>query len=293
LEVEMSRRIGFAVMTMAGMVVGTGCGSGSPTGPDAVATPPPVTTPAATLTGVRVEGSASVAEGATLQLRATAAYSDGSSRDVSTQASWTSSRPSVASVSATGLVTAATTGTTDLSATFQGQTGRHTLAVGAAEWDVRIDLASFTASETCDDFTQGLDDMEVAYRIAVVLANGQQTVLADTGHPGNPSGTSLNGAVRLRQGQVVSLNQSRTFRLPGAAGQSARIEFRATEWDEQVVLVPPSVRWVRDGRMDDLSGSRTHGYSNGSWSSLGSNQVTLGVSGCRARIDYSVIATRR
>lgn len=289
----MSRRIGFAFVAVAGIVVGTGCGSGSPTGPDPIAPPPPTTTPAASLTAVRVDGSASVAEGGTVQLRALASYSDGSSRDVSAQATWSSSRPSVASVSATGLVTAATLGTTDVSATYQGQTGRQTLSVGAAEWEVRIDLASFTAVDSCDDFTQGLDSMEVAYKVAVVLANGQQTVLTDTGHPGNPSGGSLNGAVRLREGQVVSLNQSRTFRLPGTSGQSARVEFRATEWDEQVVLIPPSVRWVRDDRMDDRAGSHTHGYSNGSWSSLGSNQITLGVSGCRARIDYSVSATRR
>jgi hypothetical protein len=293
MEAEMSRRIGFALVAVTGIVVGTGCGSGSPTGPDPIASPPPVTTPTPTLTALRVEGSASVPEGGSVQLRATAAYSDGSSRDVSMQATWSSSRPSVASVSATGLVSAVTAGTTDVAAAYQGQTGRQTLSVGAAEWDLRIDLESFTAAESCDDFTQGLDSMEVAYKIAVVLANGQQSVLADTGYPGNPSGSSLNGAVRLREGQVVRLNQTRTYRLPGTAGQSARLEFRATEWDEQIVVIPPSVRWVRDDRMDDRSGSRTHGYSNGSWSSLGNNSITLGVSGCRARIDYSVSATRR
>ena len=196
---------GFRFVAVAGIVVGTGCGSGSPTGPDPIVGPPPTTTPAASLTAVRVDGSASVAEGGTVQLRAMASYSDGSSREVSAQATWSSSRPSVASVSASGLVTAATLGTTDVSATYQGQTGRQSLSVGAAEWDVRIDLASFTAVDSCDDFTQGLDSMEVAYKVAVVLANGQQTVLTDTGHPGNPSGGSLNGAVRLREGQVVSL----------------------------------------------------------------------------------------
>lgn len=288
----MSRGIGFALVAVTGIVVGTGCGS-SPTGPDPIASPPPVTTPTATLTAVRVEGSASVPEGGSVQLRATAAYSDGSSRDVSMQATWSSSRPSVASVSATGLVSAVTAGTTDVAAAYQGQTGRQTLSVGAAEWDLRIDLESFTAAESCDDFTQGLDSMEVAYKVAVVLANGQQNVVADTGYPGNPSGGNLNGAVRLREGQVVRLNQTRTYRLPGTAGQSARVEFRATEWDEQVVVIPPSVRWVRDDRMDDRSGARTHAYANGSWSSLGTNSITLGVSGCRARIDYSVTATRR
>jgi hypothetical protein len=91
---------------------------------------------------------------------------------------------------------------------------------------------------------------------------------------------------------VVSLNRSRTFSLPGRAGEFARVEFRATEWDEQIVVIPPSVRWVRDDRMDDRSGSRSHGFANGAWSGLGNNSITLGVSGCRARIDYRVTATR-
>ena len=290
----MSRRIAFAFVAVAGIVMGIGCaGGGSPTEPDIEPSPAPTPRPDVTLTAVRIEGPASVAEGGTVQLKAVAAYSDGSSRDVSTQASWSSSRTSVASVSATGVVTGLTAGSTDIVAAYQGVTGRQTLAVGAAEWDVRVELSSLTAIETCDDFTQGLDSMELAYKVSVVLANGQQSVLADTGYPGSPSGSTLNGAVRLRQGQVVSLNQSRTFRLPGTSGQSARVEFRATEWDEEVVVIPPSTRWVRDNRMNDLSSARSHGYANGSWSSLGNNSITLGGSGCRVRIDYSVIATRR
>jgi hypothetical protein len=288
----MSRRIMWALVAVAGIVTGTGCGGGAnPMGPDPE--PSPVTQPSATLTAVRVEGSTSVAEGESTQLKAVAAFSDGSTRDVSTQAAWSSSQTSVATVSSTGLVTARTSGNTDIAASYQGQTGRQTVSVGAAEWDVVVNLASFTAVETCDDFTQGLDTMEVAYKVAVVLANGQETVLADTGHPGSPSGSNLTGVSRLRQGQVVSLNRSRTFRLPGTAGQSARVEFRATEWDEQIVVIPPSVRWVRDDRMNNRSGSRSHSYANGSWSSLGNSSITLGSSGCRAQIDYSVTATRR
>jgi hypothetical protein len=118
-------------------------------------------------------------------------------------------------------------------------------------------------------------------------------VLSDTGHPGSPSGGNINGVVRLREAQVVRLDRSETFRLPGSAGQFARVEFRATEWDEQIVVIPPSTRWVRDDRMDDRSGARSHSYANDSWSGLGNNSITLGGSGCRARIDYRVSATRR
>jgi hypothetical protein len=289
-EVEMSRRIGL-VFTLAAMVTAVACGGG-PTGPDEVQPPGPTPAPV-TVGSLKIEGGASLAEGQTLQLKAAAQMSDGSSRDVSSQAVWQSSQPSVATVSSSGLVTALASGSADISASYQGQSARQTLSIGAGQWDLQIEVASFTALETCDDFTQGLDSMEVAYKVSVVLANGQQAVLADTGYPGNPSGSTLNGVVRLREGQVVALNASRTFRLPGRTGESARVEFRATEWDEQVVVIPPSIRWVRDDRMNDRSGARGHGYENGRWSGLGNNSITLGGSGCRARMDYSVSATRR
>ena len=130
--------------------------------------------------------------------------------------------------------------------------------------------------------------------LALLVAVGSfSTVLADTGYPGNPSGSRLSGATRLRTGQVVGLSDEMTLTLPGAAGQFARVEFRATEWDEQIVLIPPSTRWVRDDSMDDRLGTRTHTYVNGAWSNLGNNSITLGPSGCRLRLDYRVTASRR
>jgi hypothetical protein len=165
--------------------------------------------------------------------------------------------------------------------------------IGPTQWDLRVALSSFTALETCDDFTQGLNDMEIAYKASVVLPDGQEAVLADTGHPGNPSGSRLAGADRLRAGQVVALGGARTFRLPGEDGQFVRVEFRATEWDEQIVIFPPSIRWVRDDRMNNRLGARSHAYGSGSWPSLGNNSIVLGSSGCRVRLDYQLTATRR
>jgi hypothetical protein len=245
------------------------------------------------VTSVRIDGGTTVSEGDTLQLKAMAEQSDGPAVDVTAQATWRSAHPRIATVSATGLVTAVGAGTADISADYQGQTGRRTVSVGAASWDVRIALTSVTALETCDDFTQGLTDMEVAYRAAVVRPDGRQTVLADTGYPGSASGSQLTGAARLRTGQVVRLTGETTLTLPGSAGQFARVEFRATEWDEQVVIIPPSVRWVRDDSMDGRVGTRTHSYASGGWSGLGNNSITLGSSGCRLRLDYQASASRR
>jgi hypothetical protein len=66
----------------------------------------------------------------TIQLTATARFVDGSSRDVTSSATWTSSDPTLATVSSTGLVTAVGGGPVDVRATYQGVTGALTLQVG-------------------------------------------------------------------------------------------------------------------------------------------------------------------
>src|SRR5499427_2224207 len=60
---------------------------------------------------------------ATIQLTATARFADGSARDVTTAATWTSANPAVATVSATGLVTALGAGQVEFRASYQGVVG--------------------------------------------------------------------------------------------------------------------------------------------------------------------------
>jgi len=67
---------------------------------------------------------------ATIQLTATGRFVDGSSRDVTSSATWISSDPTLATVSSTGLVTAVGNGPVEVRATYQGVTGVLTLQVG-------------------------------------------------------------------------------------------------------------------------------------------------------------------
>lgn len=88
-------------------------------------TPPP-----ATLNSLAVAPTQSVlVPGQTLQLAATGQYSDGSQRDLASQVTWTSSDPGRATVSASGLVSAAAgaTGTVTVTATLQGFSAASTL----------------------------------------------------------------------------------------------------------------------------------------------------------------------
>jgi len=87
--------------------------------------------PSATLASLAVTpASATLASGAVQQLTATATYSDGQTRDVSTASAWTSATPASASVgAATGLATAVAPGSAIISAAFGGKTASASLTV--------------------------------------------------------------------------------------------------------------------------------------------------------------------
>lgn len=269
-------------MWLAMVALTAACGKSSESTP---------TGPTRAVSSVSIGGATSVSEGGTTQLTATAQYSDSTSESVTSQATWTSSDPTVATVSATGLVTALKTGPVDVSATFQSVVGRRTMQIAAARFQLRVALDGVTAIDTCDDVTQGLTEGEFAVQIRTVLTDGTSHTLYETdGYPG--SLTELRG-FKLARGATQGLNGNRTYTLNGTAGQFVRVEFRATEWDTQLVLIPPSIRFVPDSDMNNRQGTRTHTYSNGNFTNLGPGSVTLGSGGCQIRLNYDVTATRQ
>jgi hypothetical protein len=251
----------------------------------------PTEPPPAAVTSVAITGSAELSEGSTSQLTATATLSDGSTQNVTNQATWTSSNTMVASVSGTGLVSALQTGTADISAVYSAQTGRRTLQISPARFSVTLTAQSVTALATCDDVTQGLTSGEFATRVLAITPDGSQsTVSQTTGYPGDPSGPRGHN---LAVGESASINVTREFTLDGAAGQFLRVQFNATEWDEQIVIIPPSIRWIHDSRLSNAATSRTHSYANGTFGSLGPNALTLGNSSCGIRLNYTISAVKQ
>ena len=90
----------------------------------------------ATLVSIAVTpADASIADGTTQQFTATGLYTDGSTQDLTTEVTWSSSDEAVATVSnaddSKGLATAAGAGSTTVSATSGGVTGDTTLTVTA------------------------------------------------------------------------------------------------------------------------------------------------------------------
>lgn len=260
------------------------CG-GNPAGP----TPPQP--PARTVNALQITGVPSVSEGKASQFAAQAMWSDGTLEDVSVRASWRSLNAEVATVSSRGLVTGVRIGTTEITAEFQGQSGRMTLQIVPPLMLVAFEMQSITALETCDDVTQGLDRGEFAYRVRLVDADGGRILMeaAPSDYPGNPN--NLRHVI-LGRNQPLTLTARHAYELRAEAGQFVRLEFNGTEWDDEIVIIPPSIRKIHDSRLSDRGVTRTHQYSNGTFTSIGSNSITVGNASCGLRLDYQVAVTR-
>ena len=74
----------------------------------------------------------SIVAGATQQFTATGTYSDGSTQNVTSQATWSSSKMVVATINTNGLATAVSAGAAVISAALSGVTATNTLTVQAA-----------------------------------------------------------------------------------------------------------------------------------------------------------------
>jgi hypothetical protein len=117
------------VLTIASLAACVGCGGG---GGSSVPT-------TSSLSSVTVAPDpASVVAGSVLQLTATGHYTDGSTKDISTSATWTSSNAGVATVTSTGLTTGVSPGSASISAAFGGTSGGVTLTVEAPPSSVTV-----------------------------------------------------------------------------------------------------------------------------------------------------------
>jgi hypothetical protein len=117
-------RSAFVLAIAVGLVV-TACG-GSGGGGGAPATPPSPTTTSIAITGYT---SALTSPNQTMNLTATATLSNGSTSNVTGQATWASDAQGVATVSSGGVITAVGNGTATISATYSGVVGRVTVTV--------------------------------------------------------------------------------------------------------------------------------------------------------------------
>jgi hypothetical protein len=142
----------------------------------------------------------SIAIGGQQQFTATGTYSDGSHQDLTNSATWTSSVPSVATISSTGLATGVAAGTTTIQATTGSIYGTTTLTVTAT--------GNFTISASPTSLT-------------IAQGNAGTSTITTTVSGGFSSAISLS-ATGAPTGTTVSFNPS-TIPAPGAGSSTMTI----------------------------------------------------------------------
>ncbi len=107
----------------------------------------------------------SIALGTTQQFTATATFDDGSNKDVTTVANWTSSQTSVSTVGTTGRADSIAPGQSTITATFNGVAGTATLAVTNA---------SITGIELHPPVALSAPGSQRQYKAIAQLSNGER-----------------------------------------------------------------------------------------------------------------------
>ena len=144
-----------------GLVMGTGAGSATITATlGGVSGATTVTVTPAVMTSIRViPANPSIPNGTTVQLRAIGTFSDGTTQNLTTQVSWTSSSGTIATVDNTvnlGLVTGKAVGSAPITATLGGVSGATTVTVTDAV------LTSITIKPASSSIANGTSEQLVA-----------------------------------------------------------------------------------------------------------------------------------
>jgi trimeric autotransporter adhesin len=178
----------------------------------------------------------SIAKGTTDQFTATGTYSDSSTADITSQVTWNSASPSVVTIAAGGLATAAGTGSTNITASLNGITSNtYSLAVTSAVLkSIAITAASgsiargitdqFTATGTYSDSSTADITAQVAWNsaspsVATIVAGGLATG-AGTGSTNITA--SLNGITSNTYSLSVTSAVLKSIAITAANGSIAK-----------------------------------------------------------------------
>jgi hypothetical protein len=205
---------GVAIITLA--ACGSAGNSPSPTAPST-----------ATVAAVAVTSASPAA--AAFQLTATARLSDGTARDVTSSAAWTSSNPLLATVSPTGMVTVVGSGELDVRATYQNVTGALHLSVtrpsvvavtiggapSASSSSFQLTATARLSDGSTQDVTRSATWASSNAQVASVSSGGYVTILGSGDVDLTATYQSVGGAAH------VSVSLPNSFTLKGVVDESA------------------------------------------------------------------------
>jgi hypothetical protein len=222
------------------------------------------------VTSITVAGPNAMNVGATSEMIATAVRSDGSTQVVTTTAAWHSSNPAVATVTATGQVTAVAAGTSVISAAFGGRTGQISVQSMAVDNIQRVALTvnSVVIVGTCDEnslFENNVDG-EFFFQLELLRDGGTNTIWS-AGRAPYARGTHSVGRV------VTPFNRNVT------RGEDFTLRFTAWEYDGLLGADP---------RLDGHFRSRTYTYQGGGWTPAARSLDLRADANCAVSLDFSI-----
>lgn len=190
--------------------------------------------------------------GQQVQFVATGLYSDQSSKNLSAQATWSSTSPSVATIGASGLASALTPGDTTVTASVQALSATVQLNIASGVWPVasyEAESAQLTGSATvigaADQSDRSVGDLggEASQRQAVVLTNAGDAIAWIVG----PGQAGANGLI-LR----YSIPDA-----PGGGGISGQLMLTILDGAgnaqiQQSLLLNSRYSWLYGGVMDGV-----------------------------------------
>jgi uncharacterized protein YjdB len=284
-----------------GAALVAGCGGGGDQGRD-----PILGVPAAVLVSIAVTPAVqTVAIGATQQFTATASYSDGSARDVTPDAAWSSAETTVATVNASsGIAVGVAGGDAAITAAFEGKSGSAMLKVSPAQ------LASLAVTPKVTTFQTGATRqlaafatysdgsvIDVTAATKFVSATPAAVTVSNTGlmagvAPGTSDITaSFDGQTDIARATTTNVTLSRITVSPAnatiAVGGTQQFVAVATYSDNSTAVITRTALWT--SAAEGTAKVQETGAATGV--AAGTTTITASANGQSASANLTVTAT--
>ena len=243
----------------------TGCGSLAPA------------TSQKTLTSVSITPSnTSIAVNANEQLTATGNYSDGSTANLSSSVTWTSSNQAIAKVSETGIATGVGAGNTTIMASMSGVTGSTGVTVTAAT----VTITSISVSPATASIVAGSTEQFTATATYSDGSTGNVTTSA-TWASSNATAATVNSA-----GLSTADSSGKTTISATLSGQTGSATLTVVSSTPTSIAVTPSDPSFADGSTQQFTATATYSNnttanvtSSATWSSSNNAVATISSGG--------------
>jgi uncharacterized protein YjdB len=237
-----------------------------------------LTVTAATLKSIAVTPTnPTFAAGTTRQLVATGTFSDNTTGDISSQVTWTSSDASVATVSASGLVTGVKAGSATIAAAKSGLNGADSVTITAAT------VTAVAVTPTSPSLAAGLSIQLTA--TATLSDNSTQDVTTQATWTSSESSIAAVSSTSTSSGLVVGVAAGSATITATFGGQSGTDSVTVTAAVlESIALTPPSPsiaagttqQFTATGTFSDQS---TQPLTGATWSSSSTTVATINGAG--------------